>query len=104
MLAPYDQRTKQFSRKLDGTYEDIDVFISCANNITISYYGKSILEAYIPSLGRGHNIIKAIKFGIAINPFRVSEISHASWRLIVALKIVKNKTEKGNKSLGFELV
>ena len=30
------------------------------NNVKIFYYGSSILQAYIPSLGRGHNIIKAI--------------------------------------------
>lgn len=27
----------------------------------IYYYGKSILEAYIPSLGRGRNIVRQIK-------------------------------------------
>ena len=31
------------------------------NNIKIFHYGSSILQAYIPSLIRGHNIIKAIK-------------------------------------------
>ena len=61
LLAPYDKKTNQFPRKLDGTFEDIDVFISCANNITISYYGKSILEAYVPSIGRGRNIVKSIQ-------------------------------------------
>lgn len=75
-MPPYDQRTKQFPRKLDGTYEDIDVYISCANNITISYYGKSILEAYIPSLGCGHNIIKAIKSELGDNIiFNIKETS-----------------------------
>lgn len=56
----YDRTTKQFKRKLDETYEDIDCYIDCYNNIRIFYYGKSILEAYIPSLGRGHNIINSI--------------------------------------------
>ena len=32
----------------------------CHKNIRIHHYGKSILEAYIPSLGRGRNIVKAI--------------------------------------------
>ena len=77
LLAPYDKRTNQFPRKLDGTYEDIDVFIACANNITISYYGKSILEVYIPSIGRGHNIIKAIKSELGDNIiFNIKETSH----------------------------
>lgn len=57
----YDKSTNQFQRKLDGTFEDIDCYIDCYNNIKIFYYGKSILEAYIPSAIRGHNIIKAIE-------------------------------------------
>lgn len=57
----YDKETKQFPRKLNGTFEDIDCYIDCYNNIRVFYYGKSILEAYIPSLTRGHNIVKAIK-------------------------------------------
>lgn len=56
----YDKSTNQFQRKLDGTFEDIDCYIDCYNNIKIFYYGKSILEAYIPSLIRGRNIVKAI--------------------------------------------
>ena len=57
----YDKTLNQFPRKLDGTYEDIDCYIDCYNNIKIFYFGKSTLEAYIPSKGRGHNIIKAIE-------------------------------------------
>lgn len=60
LKVPYDKRLNAFPRKLDGTYEDIDVFIDCLNKIQISYYGHGILEAYIPSLGRGRNIIKKI--------------------------------------------
>jgi len=61
ILVEYDKNTNQFPRKLDGTYEDIDCFISCQKGVRIYYYGHSILQAYIPSLQRGHNIIKAIK-------------------------------------------
>lgn len=57
----YDKRSNQYSRKLDGTYEDIDCYIDCYKNIQIFYYGKSILEAYIPSIVRGNNIIKQIQ-------------------------------------------
>lgn len=56
----YDQSLNMFARKLDGTYEDIDCYIDCHKNIKIFYYGKSILEAYIPSIGRGNNLIKSI--------------------------------------------
>lgn len=55
-----DENTHQFTRKLDGTYEDIDCYITCYNDIKIFYFGKSILEAYIPSIIRGNNIIKSI--------------------------------------------
>ena len=58
--VPYNLATNDFSRKLNGTLEDIDVYIDCMNNVKIFYYGSSILQAYIPSLIRGHNIIKAI--------------------------------------------
>ena len=58
--APYDLRTNQFPRDLNGTFSDYDVYISCQHNIQIFYSGKSKLEAYIPSLGGGRNIVKAI--------------------------------------------
>lgn len=61
IMCEYDTRTNQFPRKLDGTYEDIDCYISCQKDIRIYHYGKQILYAYIPSIGRGKNIIKTIK-------------------------------------------
>lgn len=61
LKAPYDLSTNQFPRKLNDTLEDIDVYIDCYNNVQIMYYGRGILECYIPSLQRGHNILKAIK-------------------------------------------
>ena len=61
LIAPYDLSKNDFPRKLNGTLEDIDVYIDCRNDIQIFYYGKrGLLEAYIPSLGRGRNIIKGI--------------------------------------------
>lgn len=50
-----------FNRKLDGTFEDVDCFIDCLYGNRIYYYGRNKLQAYVPSIGRGHNIIKAIK-------------------------------------------
>ena len=46
---------------MDGTYEDIDCYIDCYKGIRIYYYGKSILEAYIPSLIKGNNLIRQIQ-------------------------------------------
>lgn len=56
----YDLSTNQFPRKLDGTLEDIDCFIDCQHCNRIYSFGHGILQAYIPSIGRGHNIIKYI--------------------------------------------
>lgn len=50
-----------FNRKLDGTFEDTDCYIDCQYGNRIYYYGRNKLQAYVPSIGRGHNIIKAIK-------------------------------------------
>lgn len=61
ILVEYDKKSNQFPRKLDGTYEDIDCYITCANKVRIYSYGRGILEVYIPSIGRGRNILKAIK-------------------------------------------
>lgn len=54
-----------FNRKLDETFEDVDCYIECNNGVRIHYFGNKILSCYIPSLKRGHNIIKRIneKFG-----------------------------------------
>lgn len=57
---PIDQRKQDFNRKLNGTFEDIDCFIDCQFGNKVFHYGRDILQAYIPSLQRGHNIIKAI--------------------------------------------
>lgn len=67
ILCEYDIRLNSFPRKLDGTYEDIDCFIVCANKVRIYSYGRGILEAYIPSIGRGRNILRAIKEEIGNN-------------------------------------
>ena len=65
LLVEYNKDTNDFNRKLNDTYEDCDIYISCQHGNKVFYYGNSILEAYIPSLQRGNNILKAIK---QINP------------------------------------
>lgn len=60
LKAPYDLHTYQFPRKLDGTLEDNDVYIDCQKDIKILNFGHAVLRAYIPSLIRGNNIIKAV--------------------------------------------
>lgn len=56
----YDKSINQFPRKLDGTFEDIDCFIDCQHGNRIYSFGHGILQAYIPSIGRGRNILKYI--------------------------------------------
>lgn len=62
-----DQNTNDFVRRDDGSIEDIDVYIDCSFGNRIYTYGhinntKPVwLQAYIPSLGRGRNIVKALK-------------------------------------------
>ena len=55
-----DRFINDFPRDLNGTYSDYDIYIDCLYGTKIFYYGRGYLECYIPSLGRGRNIIKAI--------------------------------------------
>ena len=43
---------------IDSSYDDI--YIKCSYGSQIYHYGHSTLVAYIPSLGRGHNILIAL--------------------------------------------
>lgn len=62
VLPHLDEHTNDVPRDhnmhIDQSYDDI--YIACQNKIEIYNYGKGVLAAYIPSLGRGHNIIKSI--------------------------------------------
>lgn len=60
ILCPVNKGTNDFNRKLNGTLEDIDCYISCQNGNKVFHYGGNTLQAYIPSLIRGHNILKVI--------------------------------------------
>lgn len=71
LSCPVDKSTNDFPRKLNGTYEDSDVYIDCSFGNRVYYYGKGILEAYIPSIGRGRNIICQI-YAKLINPDNVN--------------------------------
>ena len=45
---------------MNGTLEDVDVYIDCQKGVRIYYFGHSTLEAYIPSLQQGRNILRFI--------------------------------------------
>ena len=60
LKAPYDLFTNNFPRDLNGSFSDYDIYIDCQQGVQIFYFGHGTLESYIPSLGKGRNIIKAI--------------------------------------------
>ena len=72
LKTPYDLSTNQFPRDNKGNFSDLDIYIDCLNGIKVSYFGHSKLEAYIPSLGRGRNIVKAI-YSDFVEPFEKSK-------------------------------
>lgn len=66
LKAPIDKNTNDFPKKLDGSNEDIDVFIKCKKG-KIFHYGHGVLQAYIPKLGVGRNILKSIGLELNVN-------------------------------------
>lgn len=70
LRVPICESTHDFSRKLDGTLEDIDVYIPCKDGIQVFYFGRGQYEVYIPSLIKGHNILKQL-YCKHINPNNV---------------------------------
>lgn len=73
LKCPYDLRTNQFPRKLNGLLEDTDVYIDGSHG-KIFYYGKGIMQCYIPSLIAGRNIVKQI-YSMYINPDNTETIT-----------------------------
>lgn len=84
-MAPIDLSKNDFPRKLNGSYEDIDLYIACQNNIQIFYQGRNVLQAYIPSIGRGNNIIKAIN---EIDPSMIFNIRKTDAEVTFEFKFV----------------
>lgn len=74
-----DLNTNDFPRDINGHIEDCNTYIKCANNAKIFHYGRNILECYVPSIGRGRNMLKGIgaEKGLDIesygNPFNYSK-------------------------------
>ena len=57
----YEKNSNTFPREANGQLADNDIYIDCYNNVRVFSYGHGVLECYVPSLGRGHNIIKSIQ-------------------------------------------
>lgn len=85
LRAPIDQRKNDFPREIDNKYAENDCYIDCLHGNKITYYGKSILQAYIPSLIRGHNILKAIN---EINSSIIFDIEETDEEVLFKFKYV----------------
>jgi len=62
LKVPYDLKTLDFPRTKDGNIDPNydDIYIDCHFGSQVFHYGYTTLCAYIPSIGRGNNIVKAI--------------------------------------------
>lgn len=66
LLSPIDQETNDFPRTPSGDVEeDLEIYITCQHGSKIYAYGtdghkEMQLAAYVPSLGRGRNVRKAM--------------------------------------------
>lgn len=61
LKADIDLSTNDFPREIESDrLEQNDVYIACQKGGKIYHYGKNILVCYVPSLGRGRNILKKI--------------------------------------------
>ncbi len=60
LMANLDHDTNDFPRDDKGNLDTDDIYIKCQYGNQIYYYGRNDLVAYIPSIGRGHNILRAI--------------------------------------------
>ena len=61
LKTEYEKNSNTFPREANGQLADNDIYIDCYNNVRVFSYGHGVLECYVPSLGRGHNIIKSIQ-------------------------------------------
>ncbi len=56
-----DQNTNDFCRDIHGQLcNNSDIYIKCACGVKIFHYGGDMLDVYVPSIGRGHNILLEI--------------------------------------------
>lgn len=60
LKAHIDRETNDFPRDVNGNIDSDDIYIDCAYGNQITHYGHGVLVAYIPSIGRGHNILISI--------------------------------------------
>lgn len=87
LKVPIDSHTNDYCRKLNGTYEDVDMYIDCQFGNKVFHFGNSTLQAYIPSLIRGHNIVKTIQQS---NPSIIFDISETDSEVLFKFKYINS--------------
>lgn len=83
LKVPIDSNTNDYCRKLNGTYEDVDMYIDCQFGNKVFHFGGNILQAYIPSLQRGHNILKKLE---GIDKFLIFDIEETDSEVLFKFK------------------
>lgn len=96
LKAEIDQSTNDYPRDHSGeinpSYDDI--YIKCYAGAQIYHYGFSTLVAYIPSIGRGHNVLKAIAKDLNLPEYKTySELYEALENEGTVRNIVENDKE-----------
>ena len=87
LKVPIDSNTNDYCRKLNGTYEDVDMYIDCQFGNKVFHFGGNILQAYIPSLQRGHNILKKLE---EIDKFLIFGIEETDSEVLFKFKYVNS--------------
>lgn len=87
LKVPIDSNTNDYCRKLNGTYEDVDMYIDCQFGNKVFHFGGNILQAYIPSLQRGHNILKKLE---EIDKFLIFDIEETDSEVLFKFKYVNS--------------
>ena len=87
LKVPIDSHTNDYCRKLNGTCEDVDMYIDCQFENKVFHFGGSILQAYIPSLQRGHNIVKKLE---EIDKFLIFDIEETDSEVLFKFKYVNS--------------
>lgn len=72
ILPVINNATNDFCRDCNDKIDEDNVYIQCYYNSRIWHYGRSKLIAYIPSVQRGHNVVKALKKN-SVNVFDCDE-------------------------------
>ena len=117
VLPVLDEVYHDLPRDTSGNiiHEEVELYIACKNGNKITEYGKDssnrmVLQAYIPSIGRGRNIKKALdaakKKLEAMNgatDLTDEEIANAHSVPAVVVGVANNKTRESEKEINTQI-